>query len=349
MPSDVEQAIRPIVRSVCLAVRELTPESMARLDHLVGLLEASDMTVQTRRVLSPGPIARFRDVFTAHETYFSIGQVSLAGLADQWDDFLLDDRVSCFIDLTESPPTMEHVDMLFRLIKHSPGKTFHLSFSTNTPAGSPFFPTARFELEGFSVGLQAANLAGRGSIQEWRQRMINVWAGVENCFSSYGDYLGIDSSMTSLGSGEGSLVHHATRFQNSFQRSWLTSFYVDLTEFLSTRNPRPTGLCGLMLPCLEDFELAREYEAGNFEVADNLYLSMHSGLGIDTYPIGVDEDPHTILDILQLSRALSLKHQKCISVRFISDGRARIGDRTHFQNKYLKDVLVRPLAGERSH
>lgn len=58
-------------------------------------------------------------------------------------------------------------------------------------------------------------------------------------------------------------------------------------------------------------------------VEKNIYLSLHSGVGIDTYPIGIDEKP--------------------LSARFVSDGKAKIGEETDFKNKYLKDVLIKPL------
>ena len=80
-----------------------------------------------------------------------------------------------------------------------------------------------------------------------------------------------------------------------------------------------------MFPALEDFELSDEYEKGNFTIERNIYLSLHSGLGIDTYPIGIDEKPERILEILKLLQALSNKYKKSLSARFVSDGKAKSG------------------------
>ena len=129
----------------------------------------------------------------------------------------------------------------------------------------------------------------------------------------------------------------------SFDESCLTDVYLAITDYVNMHNPRPVGLCGLMFPCLEDFELAVEYEAGRFSIDRNLYLSLHCGLGIDTYPIGMDENPQTVLHILRLLQRLSKRYDKTLSARFVSDGQAKIGDRTHFGNPYLKDVTIRPL------
>ena len=99
----------------------------------------------------------------------------------------------------------------------------------------------------------------------------------------------------------------------------------------------------MMLPCTEDFELTAEYEAGNFSIERNVYLSLHSGLGIDTYPIGVDERPERVVEILKLIQSLSNKYNKPLSARFVSDGKAKIGEQSDFQDQYLKDCVIRAL------
>lgn len=98
-----------------------------------------------------------------------------------------------------------------------------------------------------------------------------------------------------------------------------------------------------MLPCLEDFELAEEYEAGNFSIERNIFLSMHCGLGIDTYPIGIDESPERIFEVLRLLHGFSTRYNKPMMARLISDGQAKVGEMTNFRNDFLKDVVVRKL------
>jgi hypothetical protein len=57
----------------------------------------------------------------------------------------------------------------------------------------------------------------------------------------------------------------------------------------------------------------------------------------------MDEHPQTVLHILRLLQRLSNRYDKTLSARFVSDGQAKIGARTHFGNPYLKDVTIRPL------
>jgi len=153
--------------------------------------------------------------------------------------------------------------------------------------------------------------------------------------------MGIDSSVAPLYEGKSSLIGIIRRFYNSFSDSVTSDVYLKISKFIKDHNAKAVGLCGIMFPCLEDFELAEEYDKGNFTIERNIFLSLHSGLGIDTYPIGIDESPERVFEILKVLQALSKKYNKPLSARFVSDGKARIGDMTDFQNQYMKDVVVR--------
>ena len=162
-------------------------------------------------------------------------------------------------------------------------------------------------------------------------------------FASDSRFLGLDSSVAPLVSQSGSFVAFIKRLGLDFSKTVTTDLYLTITDFIKKNNPKPVGLCGLMFPCLEDAELANEYENGNFSIERNIYLSLHSGLGIDTYPIGIDENPQRVLDILKLLQKLSNKYSKPLSARFVSDGKTRIGGKSDFRNQYLKDVTIKKL------
>lgn len=166
---------------------------------------------------------------------------------------------------------------------------------------------------------------------------------INELFHYDADFLGIDSSIAPLNTPEASFVGFINRLGLNFNDSIVSDFYLKISNFIKTKNPKPTGLCGLMFPCLEDIELAHEYEKGNFTIERNIFLSLHSGLGIDTYPIGVDENPEKVLNILKLLQGLSKKYNKPLSARFVCDGKSKIGQKTDFNNQYLCNVILRPL------
>ena len=209
---------------------------------------------------------------------------------------------------------------------------------------SLYIPSANYERNGFAVGLQPTDLSeGCRSIEEWLGKLNETWAEIDAIFSSEEGYLGIDTSIAPLFAGRSSFLNFIKRTGLDFSRSVTTDIFIKIARFIKEEGPKKVGLCGLMFACLEDFELAAEYEQGNFPIERNAFLALHSGLGIDSYPIGVDESPQRVVEILRLIQGLSNKFKKPLSARFVADGKAKIGQRTDFGNPYLKDVVIRPL------
>ena len=170
-----------------------------------------------------------------------------------------------------------------------------------------------------------------------------TWTEITQLLATNEEFIGIDSSIAPFRAGNSSLVNFIRKLSGTFEKSVTTNIYTQITEFIKKENPKPVGLCGLMFACLEDFELTDEYEKGNFSIERNIYLSLHSGVGIDTYPIGIDEKPERVLEILKLIQNLSNKFKKSLSARFVSDGKSKIGEKTNFKSKYLKDTIIKPL------
>ncbi|MEJ2646878.1 MAG: DUF711 family protein [Sedimentisphaerales bacterium] len=273
-----------------------------------------------------------------------MGEQTSEELKENFADFLKSENKDINLDLTNENITIEHADILFRIIENKPDNTFRFTYGFNLPASSPFFPSAKFSQKGFGIGLQTTNLsADCKSLAQWLEKMGEVWEEVDSLLSPVKGFLGIDSSIAPLYQGPGSLVNFVKRLGVSFSHSVTTDIYATISKYIKGENPKPIGLNGLMYPCLEDFELADEYEKGNFNIERNIFLSLHCGLGIDTYPIGINQSKDRVVEILKLLQQLSNRFQKPLSARFVSDGKAKIGEKTDFKNQYLKDVIVREL------
>lgn len=275
--------------------------------------------------------------------FIAVGALKREAAQAQLDDFLSAGNISFNLDITEAL-NIEDVRVLFDIIAGNAAKTFNFTYSVNVPVSSPYLPSAKFEKNGFAIGLQSTNLsADCDAVGAWFDNMRIVWQDLINLFSAKPDFIGIDSSVAPMFDGDGSFIEFIKRVHKPFSEAATSDVFTQISSFIKTQNPYPIGLCGLMFPCLEDAALAQEYQRGNFPIERNLFLSLHSGLGIDTYPIGVDESPERVLEILQLLRALSNRYQKPLSARFVSDGKATIGQQTDFQNQYLQDVIMRKL------
>lgn len=332
-----------IIRSLCYFSDAPDTAVAERLHDLGGRLEEAGFTVQTRRLCGgAGNITALGELCDDHLPG-CLGTLDRDAASSVLDGFLGSEHL--FMNLDPGGGVVEDdVDFLFRLIRTRPAKAFQFAFTFNNAPSSPYFPSAQRGRDGFSLGLQPVNLAaGCTSLEPWLGRMRDVWEDLCSLLDTENDFLGIDSSVAPLDGGDGSLVRFIKQLHGSFNASATTDTWLRLSSFIKEHNPRPVGLCGVMLPCLEDNDLAEEYEKGEFPVERNIYLSLHSGLGVDTYPVGMDESQERILEILRTLHGLSNKYNKPLSARLVSDGRAKIGERTNFNNPVLKDVVVRPL------
>ena len=334
-----------IIRSICYFTNSPSSETLSKINSVAKTLEANNFVIQTKRICASGKgIKELDKIFYAPALYLSVGTLDLKTAQTELPDFFSAANVAFNVEIKDTSETPEHVSLLLNIIRHNPSKTFNFTYVFNNQLSSPYFPSASYEKDGFSIGLQPTDLSeGCKTLEEWLEKMKTVWQEIAELFKNNKDFLGIDSSITPLFTKEGSLINFIKSLGMDFNQSVTTNIYLKITNFIKTQNPKSVGLCGLMLPCLEDFELADEYEQGNFSIERNLFLSLHSGLGIDTYPIGIDEKSEKVLEVLNLVKGLSDKYQKPLSVRFVSDGKAKIGEKTNFQNQFLKDVVVRKI------
>lgn len=334
-----------IIRSLCYFTESPSAETIDKLNQLAGTFQQKDYLIQTKRICSPNKkIIKELDQKYGTEITFSLGSLTKEEIADEFD-ILFDNVDTHFnLDLTNKKIDESDVKILFNLLRKKPGKTFNFAYVFNNATSTPFFPSATYSQNGFSVGLQPTDLSLKAaSLEEWFTRMGKVWNEICEVLKDTNDFLGIDSSIAPLVTKEGSFIGFIKRLGLDFSETATSDFYLRISSFIKNKNPKPVGLCGLMFPCLEDPDLADEYEKGNFSIERNIYLSLHSGLGVDTYPIGTDENPQRILAILKLLQGLSNKYKKPLSACFVSDGKAKIGEKTDFKNQYLKDVVIRKI------
>lgn len=337
--------MKKIIRTICLFRRNISNEDYRILDNICATLEKNGYIIQTKRIcLSEYNFEIDDDELLKKNILLGLGSMSLLELKENIKDFIVSNNKNISLDLSKGDIRNKHVDILFKIIQEKPNNTFNFTYGFNIPDSSPYFPSARYGREGFSVGLQPTDLAENcKSLAEWLINIKNVWQELDSILKEFPGYLGIDSSIAPLFEGSSSFINFIKRIHSDFSTSVISETYTKISKFIKENNHRPIGLCGLMFPCLEDFELADEYEKGRFNIERNIFLSLHSGLGIDTYPIAINQNKEKIINLLKLMQGLSNKYQKPLSVRFVSDGKAKIGEKSDFKNQYLKDVIIREI------
>lgn len=319
---------------------------LRRCRGIKAALESMGYQVQTLRVVVRQASLRElqRDWSGEKDFFWSVGGLSLEQAERAADDFMAWDMPLFFHVECPEQPASRHVDLWWRLAKERAERTFRFSYVFANAADSPFFPAAAGKKRGFALGLQTPDLAeGCELPSDWLARMSDCWKELHERFASEPDFLGIDASIAPMGAGAGSLVGHVERWYGSWDAAVLSNFFVRISRYIKNQNPCPVGINGWFFPCLEDAGLARLYEQGGFSTERNLFLSMHCASGIDTYPVAMDESPERMLHILQLTHALAYRYEKPLSVRWVCDGKNGLGQRTELNNKYLQEVVLRPL------
>jgi len=334
-----------IIRSICYFEKEFSEKTIYIIENISKKLLNAGYEIQTKRICSPiQNFTKFERQVNNKELLLGAGALNLEDAYRNLNDFFQSKEVSFNIDLSDQKIDEKSIKILTEIINNKSEHTFRFAYTFNNPGSSPFFPSAKYEKDGFSIGFQPTDSSEDcRSLEEWLNKMNAMWQEIFKLFKNEDDFLGIDSSIAPAFSGKGSLVNFIKRLGYEFNKSITTDIYIKITNFIKINNPKPIGLCGLMLPCLEDFELADEYEKGNFPIERNLFLSLQSGLGIDTYPVGINQNQERLLEVVKLTQKLSNKHNKSLSIRFVSDGKTKIGQQTDFRNEYLKDVVVREL------
>ncbi len=332
-----------IIRTVCRFEEKVTQDTIRDLEEDKKLLESEGFSVQTLRVCPAGISLKEAGALKLDPSVFiGAGTIDREEAETGLKYFLEAENVSFNIEPSGSVE-IEDINILFKIIKERPEKTFNFAYTFNNVHSSPFFPSSNFLKPGLSIGLQPTDLAYQCSTtSEWFSNMERTWSTIYDMFRER-DLIGIDSSIAPLYSGKSSLINFIKKINGTFNDAATSDTFLKISGFIRDRNPAPAGLCGIMFPCLEDFELADEYEAGNFSIERNIYLSLHSGLGIDTYPIAVDESQERVLQVLRLLKGLSDKYRKPLAARFVCDGRSKEGEKSEFNNIYLKDVILRKL------
>lgn len=335
-----------IIRSICCFSNQPSKDTLSKLDEISQAFIQNGYEIQTKRVCSPNleQVLELDRQFANESYIFGLGSISREQILNYLKELGQAKDTSFNLDLTNSEITIDDANVLFSIVKQIPNKTFAFTYVFNNQLSSPFFPSSTYTKEGFAIGFQPTDLAEDcTTLEQWLNKMKSMWEETTTIASKFDGFLGIDSSIAPLFEGKSSLINFIKKLGYDFVRSVTTDTYLKITKFIKEANPKPIGLCGIMFPCLEDFDLADEYEKGNFPIERNVFLSLHSGLGIDTYPLGIDEKPERVLEIMKLVQGLSNKYQKPLSIRFVSDGKAKVGDKTDFKNQYLKDVTVRKI------
>ena len=219
--------MKKVVRTICLFRKTITDQDYKVLGDISSVLEQNGFEIQTKRICLAKYDPEINDgELLEKDILLGLGSVTSVELEQYIDSFIASKNKNITLDLSKEDISLKHVDTLFKIITENPSNTFNFTYGFNTPSSSPYFPSAIYEQDGFSVGLQPTDLAeGCSSLDEWLERMKGTWNDLNGILNQFNGYLGIDSSVAPIFEGSGSLVHFIKRIAGSFNESVITDIY----------------------------------------------------------------------------------------------------------------------------
>src|SRR3989338_3697689 len=198
---------KKIIRSICLFTQSPDQSSFDDLKSFQKQLISRGFEVQTLRLCSPSlvKIMEMEKAYSQNGYIFGVGSITSQTIYKYLNRLLGCANTHWHLDLTVKEIEKSDAQILFGIIETSADKTFNFTYVFNNRSSSPFFPSAAFGIEGFSLGLQSADLSlGCNSLHEWLEIQKSVWLEIYNMFASDSRFLGLDSSVAPLVSQSGS-------------------------------------------------------------------------------------------------------------------------------------------------
>lgn len=232
-----------IVRSLCYFVRDAFPPDriISRVLDLKSQLESAGFVVQTVRICSPSflehGLVKSEQVMDPEGKlglFLSCGSVKLQHIQQEFlEDFLQTRNMAFNLDLTGETIDQRCYDILHTISVRNPGHSFRFAFGFGSPNSSPYFPSAAYSTDGFSIGFQPTDLTENcDTLDMWLQKMQSMWMDIVSLFGNCEDFLGIDSSIAPLYDSHSSLIHFIQKLGMSFEESVLTDSYLKITKFI---------------------------------------------------------------------------------------------------------------------
>lgn len=235
---------------------------------------------------------------------------------------------------------------------------FRFAANAFSRSGTPFFPAAYFNQgKSFSIGLESPNLLRDSfravdNLADARSRLkVEMEAalgpvaalGEKIATDAHWQYLGIDTSPApGLDASIGQAIETLTK--TPFGSSSTLAACAAITDVLKNLSLKTCGYSGLMLPIMEDPVLAQRAAEKRYSVAELLLYSSVSGTGLDVVPIPGNTPEAVLTATLADVAALATKYQKPLSARLFPVPGMTAGETVSFDNPYLTDAVVMPLA-----
>jgi uncharacterized protein (UPF0210 family) len=226
----------------------------------------------------------------------------------------------------------------------------------NTKPGGAFFPAAYHRgTDSFAIGTENSDLVYKafsraGNIEEagrfLNEILMEEFSKVERIAGHIGKekgvrYEGIDVSIaTSVQPDESIAFAFEKLGLGRFGDVGTLAIAKIITDTIRDLGVKKCGYCGLMLPILEDYGLARRNIDGTFNLTDLLLYSSVCGTGLDTVPLAGDISEEKLYALLLDIASVSIKLDKPLSARLMPVPNRKAGDMTDYNFEYFANSKI---------
>lgn len=242
--------------------------------------------------------------------------------------------------------------------EHSQGN-FNLGAIAMVPPLSPFFTAAYHTGFGhqFAIGLESANVVAAAfenapDLDTAKHKLTDMLSEQATEIERHAGrvdqetgwaYVGIDLSPAplkdvSIGAAIEELI------AQPFGSSGTLTAAATITSAIKDVRVKQTGYNGLMLPILEDSQLAQRWSEGHVSLEGLLSYSAVCGTGLDTVPLPGDVSIEQLDMIMGDMATLAFKWHKPLSARLLPVKGKGEGDKTEFDSPFLVNAIIQPLS-----
>ena len=237
----------------------------------------------------------------------------------------------------------------------------------NVTPFTPFFPSAYSEGEkpAFSLAIESADVAVKafneaGSLHSARKNLLELLESKAKIITDLANdiskkyniaFKGLDISLAPF-PGElcslGKAIEILGPMEVGLNGSLAAAAFI--ADALDRGKWHKVGFNGLMLPVLEDSQLAHRSITGSLSIKDLLLYSAVCGTGLDTVPLPGNATTEQISCVLLDIAALSTRLNKPLTARLMPIPGKKAGDLTefdfdYFSNGRILELPARPLQG----
>lgn len=239
-----------------------------------------------------------------------------------------------------------------------PFTNFRLGAGSNLVPHIPYFPGSFHDgnESAISIGLEnsdvmvetfrtsGADQSLKNVAEQFTTALMSHLSHIEklalSCTSSLGvRYAGIDTSLAPSKARGESIVDAFEQLGVTFGAPGTLSICSMVTDVLKNLPVKKVGYCGIMMPILEDYGLARYSSSPNFNLTQFLAYCSVCGVGIDMVPIA-NAELSSLENLIRDVATLSVKLKKPLLVRLLPLPDVPAGHLTTFQSSYVVNATA---------